>query len=503
MSDTAVTPVQFTPTGLVLPPQSQTLAEVQSDVNAAFGGNLNFGTTDQPGGAPPQVQQAASYAAIISNNNEVFAEFVDQVDPDNATGFMQDAIGRIYFMNRKPGTPTSVQLLCTGALNTPIPVGAQAQDTSGNIYVCTQAGVIPAGGSITLSFANMVVGPIPCPANTVTRIYQSIPGWDTVNNPGAGTPGSNVENAADFEFRRQNSVAANAHGSLPAIYGAVFDVAGVIDAFVTENVTDDPINGPLGANESIPNSTNYTLVGHSFYVGVVGGAAADVANAIWTKKNEGSNMNGNTTVVVLDTSGYSFPQPSYPITFNRPTATAYNFIVNIVNSPSLPATIVTDVQNAITAQFNGEVGVAQTNGIVPATSGQRARIGSLLLAAAYYGPVATCEGPSVPVQVLQILIGSVFVGQGSVVTGSETLTITTTTSGSLSPGTVLTGVDIPAGTTIVQQLTGTPGGNGTYQMSEQATGTVGPEAITGAGGTAQQIGIDQAPVIGSITVNLV
>lgn len=491
MSDTSVTPVKFTPTGLVIPPQSQTLAEVQADMNAAFGGKLNFGTQTQPGGAPGQVQQAASYTAIIADNNSVFAEFVAQVDPDNAEGFMQDAIGRIYFMNRKPGTPTSVQLVCVGDLGTPIPVGAQARDTSGNIYVCTQAGTIPAGGSITLAFANMILGPIPCPANTVTQIYQSIPGWNTVNNPLAGTPGTNVESAADFEFRRQNSVAANAHGSLPAIYGAVFGVAGVIDAFATENVTDNPINGPLGANQSVPNSTNYTLVGHSFYIGVIGGAAADIANAIWTKKNEGSNMNGNTTVVVQDTSGYSFPQPSYPITFNRPTSTAYNFIVNIKNSANLPATIVADVQAAVTAQFNG------TNG------GQRARIGSLLLAASYYGPVATCEGPSNPVQVLSIFIGSTFSGTGSVVTGSETLTISAVGSGSLSPGTALTGTNIPAGTTIVQQLTGTPGGIGTYQMSVQAAGTSGPQAITGAGSTAQQIGIDQAPVIGTITVNLV
>jgi uncharacterized phage protein gp47/JayE len=491
MSDTSVPPVQFTPTGLVLPQESAVLAGVQADMNAAFGGNLNFGTTDQPGGAPPQVQQAASTTAIIADNNSTFAEFVAQVDPDNAEGFMQDAIGRIYFMNRKPGTPTSVQLVCTGALGTPIPVGAQARDTSGNIYVCTQAGVIPAGGNITLAFANMVLGPIPCPANTVTGIYQSIPGWDTVNNPSPGTPGSNVESAADFEFRRQNSVASNSHGSTPAIYGAVFGVAGVIDAFATENDTDNPINGPLGANQSVPNSTNYTVVAHSFYVAVIGGAAADIANAIWTKKNEGSNMNGNTTVVVKDTSGYSFPEPSYNITFNRPTATSYNFIINIKNSASLPSTIVADVQAAVTAQFNG------TNG------GQRARIGSLLLAASYYGPVATCEGPSNPVQVLQILIGSTFSGTGSVATGSETLTISAVGSGSLSPGTALTGTGVAAGATIVQQLTGTPGGVGTYQMSAQATSTAGPEAITGAGSTAQQIGIDQAPVIGTITVNLV
>lgn len=495
MSDTSVPPLQFTPTGLVVPAQSAVLAGMQSDINAAFGGGMNFGTQAQPGGAPPQIQQAASYAAIYANFVEAFAELVDQVDPDNATGFMQDAIGRIYFLDRQPGTPTAVQLACGGALGTPIPVGAQARDTSGNIYVCTQAGVIPVGGSITLSFANIVIGPIACPANTVTGIYQAIPGWETVNNPTAGVPGSNVETAAAFEFRRQNTVAANGNGSLPAIYGAVFKVPGVIDLYATQNVTDNPIT--VG-------STSYTLVGHSLYVAVVGGAAADIANAIWTKKNEGSNMNGNTTVTVTDQSGYNFPFPTYPITFNVPTATSYNFIVNIVNSSALPSTIAADVQAAITQQFNGVTNTPLGNGITPVTSGQRVRIGSLLLAATFYGAVATCEGPSVPVQVLSIFIGSNFTGLGTLVSGTRVLTITTASTGSLSPGTVLTGTNIPTGTTVVQQLSGTPGGIGTYQMSANATATVGsPEAIGGAGGTAQQIGIDQAPVVGTITVNLI
>lgn len=474
---TNVPPVEFTPTGLVVPQESAVLAGVLADYNEALGGAMN------PALETPQGQLATSTAAVIADANAEIAEFVNQVDPDTATGFMQDAIGRIYFMNRRAGTPTAVQLVCTGGLGTIIPVGALAQDTSGNIYTCTQAGSIPVSGNITLSFANVVLGPIACPANTVTTIYRAITGWDTVNNPVPGVVGSNVESAAEFEFRRQNSVALNAHGSLPSIYAAVFDVADVIDAYVYENVTDAPI---------VVGSTDYTLLPHSFYVAAVGGTAQDIGDAIWTKKNEGSNMNGNTTVTVVDDSGYAFPQPSYPITFNRPTATAYSFIIRIVNSAALPSTIVADVQAAITAQFNG------TNGA------QRVRIGSLLLAASFYGPVATCEGPSVPVQVLSIFLGSAFSGLATLVNGSKTLTVTTATTGSLSPGAVLTGTSIPAGTTIVAQLTGTAGGVGTYRMSAQATGTVVvPEAITSAGGTAQQIGIDQAPTIGTITVNLV
>lgn len=487
--------IQWTPAGLVLPAESAILAGYQADQNAAFGGNLN------PNLKTPQGQIASSDTAIIAQSQSAFAELVNQVDPDNATGFMQDAIGRIYFLTRQPAVPTVVQLVCTGEVGTPIPVGAQAEDTSGNIYVCTEAGSIGAGGTVTLPFANIVPGPTPCPANTVTEIYQSIPGWDTVNNPAAGTVGANVETAAAFEFRRHNSVAANAQGSLPSVYGAVVKVPGFIDAYVFENDTDETIT--VG-------STNYQMLPHSIYVAVTGGAAANIAQAIWTKKSPGCNMNGNTSTTVTDSS-YSYPQPSYTIKWNTNAGTAYNLTVNIVRSSALPSTIVTDVTNAVTAQFNGVIGVAQANGIIPATTGQRVRIGSLLLAATFYGPVATCEGPSVPVQVLSIFLGSAFSATGSVADTSNVLTITAVASGTITPGTPVTdaATHIPAGATIVQQLTSTEGGGalggtGTYQLSANATGTSAGEAITGtASGTAQQIGIDQQPQLGTVTVNLI
>jgi hypothetical protein len=70
---------------------------------------------------------------------------------------------------------------------------------------------------------------------------------------------------------------------------------------------------------------------------------------------------------------------------------------------------------------------------------------------------------------------------------------------------VVAGTDIPSGTYIQQQLTGTTGGVGTYQMSANATATVStPEAITGAPGPVATYGIDQAPTIqtSNITVTV-
>lgn len=490
MTDTAVPDIEFTPAGLVLPQEAAVLAGTQSDINGAFGNKLNYTTQKTPQG-----QLSTSFAAIIADKNDQFALYVNQVDPDTNSGFMQDAIARIYFLNRKPGLPTVVQCFCLGALGTVIPVGAQAQDTSGNLYVCTQAGTIPVSGNITLPFANVVVGPIACPAGTLTSIYQAIPGWDSINNVADGIVGANIETDAEFRVRRDQSVALNAHGSLPAIYSAVFDVANVIDVYATENVTDSP---------EIVGSTNYTLLPHSVYVAVTGGAAADVANAIWTKKDLGANMNGNTVVVVTDDSGYSFPMPSYNITFETPPAVPFDYIVNIKNAASLPSTIVADVTAAIAAQFNGVFGAVLPNGVTATTSGARVRIGSLLLAASFYGPVALCEGPGVPVQVLSIFLGDVFSGHATLVIGSEVITITGVTTGALTAATAITGTSIPVGAQIVKQLTGPPGGTGTYQMSANAlANVVVPEVVTGSGSTAAQIGIDQQPTLGNVVVNLI
>lgn len=373
---TNVPTVQFTPTGLIIPQESAVLAGVQADYNDAFGGNLN------PALSTPQGQLASSTSAIIADTNSLFAEFVNQVNPDTAEGFMQDAIARIYFLNRSPGAPTVVQCLCVGAFATVIPVGAQVQDTSGNRYLCTLAGTIPIGGSITLPFACTVDGPTPCPADTVTQIYQAIPGWDTVNNVGDGVAGQNVETQAAFAYRRQQSVALNSHGSLQSVYAAVFDVPDVLDVYAFENVTNAPIT--VGA-------TSYTLVPHSLYVAVVGGDSNAIANAIWTKKDLGCDYNGNTSVVVTDNSGYSNPKPSYTVKYEIPPALPIKFAVQIAADAGLPADIVALTKAAIIATFNG------------ADGGQRVRIGSLLLASKFYAGIVRI-GPEV--SVLSILLGS-------------------------------------------------------------------------------------------------
>ncbi|MDR8102440.1 baseplate J/gp47 family protein [Burkholderia cenocepacia] len=395
----SVPPINWAPSGPVVPAESAILNGVLADTNAAFGGNLNITNEDgTPNVTAPQGQLASSLTAIIGAKNDDMLEVSNGVDPDLADGRWQDAIGRIYFIERDPAEPTALQVACVGAANTVIPLGALIKDSSNNVYLCTQAGTIPASGTITLGFACKTTGPVPVPAANQVSIYQAIPGWDTVTVV-SGVQGRDVESRADFENRRRQSVAKNSSGAVPSVRGAVLSVPGVLDACVLDN--------PLGTSVTIG---SYTLLPNSLYVGVYGGAAQDIGNAIWSKKSPGCNYNGNTTVTVQDTSVGSQPYPSYTVKYQTLTGVPILFAVQLANNPNLPSNIVQLVQNAIVAAFTG------------ADGGSRARSNSTIFAGRYYPGVMAID-PSV--ELLSILLGTSTPNQNSVSIGiDQTPTIT-------------------------------------------------------------------------------
>lgn len=359
MATSSVPVPTFGPNGFIAPSEGAILAGVQADTDAAFGGGLN------PALETPQGQLASSETAIIGDKNDQFLFYTNQVDPAFASGRMQDAIGRIYFLERTAAEPTSVLATCVGLAGTVIPIGALAQATDGNIYACVDGGTIPVGGSLTLAFANTLTGPVPCPAHALNVIYQAIPGWDTIDNPADGVLGSAVETRADFEARRSASVALNARNTNGSVRGVVLNVPNVLDAYVIDNPTAAPVT-----------LQGVAIAAHSIYICVAGGEQNAIAKAIFTKKPPGCGMVGATTVTVEDDSdGYSPPYPDYSISYQIAAPVALTFVVTITNSSAVPSNAATLVKNAILAAFSGGDG------------GPRAKIGATVYASRFFGPV--------------------------------------------------------------------------------------------------------------------
>jgi hypothetical protein len=459
----------FGPTGFILPAESAILAGAQADINAAFGGALSQNLET------PQGQIASSLTAIIGDQNAQYLQLTNQVDPAFAAGRMQDAIGRIYFITRIAGTGTVTQVTCSGKTGVQIPVGALLQAADGNLYSCTLLGQIPSAGSIVLPFQCLTTGPIACPAQTFT-IYQTIFGWDSAISVSGGVQGIAVETRAAFELRRQQSVAQNALGTIPAILGAVLSVSGVLDAYVIDNPTNSPAT--IGG---------ITIGANALYVGVYGGLASAVAFAIWQKKQPGCPYYaGNTTQTVYDPSPtYSTP-PAYTVIFETPPAVPVYIVATVKNSTAVPSTALASIQTAVQLAFAGGDG------------GTRACMGSTLYASRYYAGVAALGAWA---QIVQIQIGSVVAATGTGVIAGTALTISGTVTGTWAVGQLVVGTNVLAGTLITALGSGS-GGAGTYTVGISQTAASGATSgITMGNSTSMTIA--QEPTIQAAAISLI
>ena len=285
----------------------------------------------------PAGQIIDSLSVLVTGKDSEFLNLANQFNPLTAAGIFQDALGAIYFLTRKVATSTVVSCTCTGLPGTTIPAGSIIQNTDGIKLESLGAATIGAGGTVEVEFAAQETGAIDVGAETCTKIITVIAGWDTVNNAAAGTPGSLIEGRADFEKRRYNSVAANAHGSAAALQGAVYQVDGVLDCLVLENKTDSTVT-----------KQGVSLISHSVAVCVYGGENSDIAETIYNKLDAGCGVNGNTDISYTSTDGVV---NNYKIV--RPTSTPVYISVTINKTTQTPATVTQDIKNAIIADANG------------------------------------------------------------------------------------------------------------------------------------------------------
>lgn len=360
---TAVPDITFTNEGISLPSPQDVLQGRLTDIDAALGGGMDKDLRT------PQGQIATAESLIIARNQAMIAALATQIDPNNASGRIQDAIAKMYFLERNPGEGTIVNAVCQGSVDTVIPAGSIARDQAGYRYRLLADAYIDATGQVKANFQNLTTGPIPCGKNQLINIESQITGWASVYNENDGQLGVDVESRQQFELRRRDSVEKNAKDTIGAVIAAVSAVDGVVDWYIYENVENTAKT--IGV-------TNVSVDPHSIYVCVSGGLSTDIAKAIRFSKGAGCGTTGNTSVTITD-DRYSDPKPSYTYKYQQPTLTRCYFKVTITDNPSLPADIDDQIKKAIVAKFNGNNGDVKT------------RIGSNLNAGSYFNAIYSID----------------------------------------------------------------------------------------------------------------
>lgn len=285
----------------------------------------------------PAGQIIDSMAVLVTAKDAEFLEMANQFNPKVASGIFQDAIGAIYFLQRKIAEPTVVTCQLSGLYGTIIPAGSVIQNDDGVKLESVGAVTIGADGTAEVEFQTIDTGPITIGAGTCNKIITVIAGWDAVTNAVAGTIGQDVEGRFAFEKRRELSVAFNSHGSRLSLQSALSALTGVLDCLVLENKTNSSVT-KLGV----------TIAPHSVAICIYGGTDDDIAECIYNKLDAGCGTTGETQVSYTSSDNVV---NSYNII--RPAATNIYITVTLNKTANTQSTVVEDVQNAIYNDFYG------------------------------------------------------------------------------------------------------------------------------------------------------
>lgn len=281
--------------GLEVATQEELVAAFTTAMQTIYGADIDL-SSDSPDG-----QMMMIFIQAVLDLEDLLVQIYNMFDPDNAIGVILDQRVAINGIQRQAGTYTltDITIVTTQALNlygldqTAQPVYTVA-DNAGNEFELLETEPIAGPGTYVLQFRAKDPGAVLTVPNTITVPVTIVLGVSSINNPTAATSiGINEESDAALKVRRAKSVSLASQGYLSGLIAALENINGVTSAFVYENTT------------SATNSDG--VPGHSIWVIVAGTAdAADIAQAIYTKRNAGCGMYGQQSYSITQVDGTTF-----------------------------------------------------------------------------------------------------------------------------------------------------------------------------------------------------
>jgi hypothetical protein len=290
------------PTGVIVPDTASIQADVEGEFKTALQ-DPNLPTAPETPQGALIVAETLARSAVAANN----AAVANQFNPNEAGGYFLEALCRLTGLEPPVATPTVIRgVTITGVSSTTVPAGslcAPSSDPTAPQFQTTSAVTI-FGGTALVDIQAVLPGPTPATPVGAWQIVSQVLGWETINiTSGEPTIGTNKLSDAALRTLRNQTLGLQGVGLAVSTISALNDTPGVLSLQFLENVT--------GSTATI---SGISLVAHSIWACVSGGADADVAAALLGSKGLGCNWNGATTVNVTDPSSGQV----YPVKFDRP-----------------------------------------------------------------------------------------------------------------------------------------------------------------------------------------
>jgi uncharacterized phage protein gp47/JayE len=299
-----------------------------------------FGTSIYLGNDAADYQILATQAKIAADCMQAVQYAYNSYGAQSVVGSAQDSLYKINGIKRKVASySTCATGTMTGTAGAVI-TGGKVTDAANNTWDLPSPVTLPAGGVLTVTITCETAGAINAAPGTITNIATPQYGWASFTNTGAATPGQPVEADASFRSRQTQSTAIASQSPLNGVQAAIANLAGVNRLVVYEN--------PTGATGTDPNGLG--LPAHSITPVVEGGIAANIANAIWSKKTPGAYTNGTTTVNVSDPYGNLTPINFFILGYT-PIYVIAN--IHVITASAYTAAVQSAIKTAIANYLNG------------------------------------------------------------------------------------------------------------------------------------------------------
>jgi len=288
----------------------------------------------------PDGLKAASDAEVFVNLDEAAQAAYNSKDPNKARDLELNIVSSITGVKRDDGSPSTISnVTMTGVNGTIIPAGSTIQSSFDETQWVTDAEVTITGGVGSTTVTAVDNGATAADIDTITVIVDSVGGWQTVTNTVVAALGKDRETNAALRLRREITVGRPGNNQIDSMLGEL----GAVDN--------------IGRFKIYENDTNATdangLPAHSIAVLAEGGTDADVALAIYVKKNPGVFLHPASTPVVVNVQSPVHPTNTKDITFSRPVGDPMTVVVAITNDGTLVASTEQDVKDSILEYING------------------------------------------------------------------------------------------------------------------------------------------------------
>lgn len=294
-------------------------------VKAVFGDDYVVeGST--PGGQAIQVLSLSDsrlwQAAEAAANN---------ADIDKAFGAGLSGIVKLTNTLRREDKATVIKAVTlTGSPNTVIPAGSLARTTDGNTAKTLKQTTIGAGGTVSVDFEALEVGPLQFPVNSLVEIVTPVAGWTGVTNQNETVLGQFEEKDGPLRVRAKQSIGSQGRYQIPSLAGALRTLDGVVHVNILDNKTDTT------DADGVPARTFETIV--------YGGDDQEIGEAILYHTPFTVGSSGAHQITVIDEDG--FPQVVH---YRRPDEYPIAILLDITIDDDFPATGEQDIKDALVA----------------------------------------------------------------------------------------------------------------------------------------------------------